>query len=550
MDFLAFGNLYLGGTLRVGPLVAIAFGGEVHLGYGSKSPSQTCVGSDFDGDGPCLRGAAYFGVGALPEENWFYASVSSVTVGKILGLVGLGGLSLPSVISESGFPEGLDVSYALVPIELSDLKPPVYIQAGFTFEGAFRFLGLPTIRAYINVDPDAASFDLRASMDAPWTLGPIVKVARASDDQGRGPMVAIALRPLSVSVKLQGYLNLLGGFMSGEVSVEVSTSSVTIRFTAPILSGLLRCHVLITASVSSTLAGNFGARFTITDGLSQLIEAVKRLLTKAFNEARAAINGARDEVAQAKEECLRNARLDCDACKSLRCQEAVEDCKRGLGAAGEWIGDQWSAAASWLSSAFSWLGRHRRRRTRYRRDHLRHGGRRTRVVGAVNRSARFSLHPNEYEPQRERRFIDEALCDGVVGGGCRGVESLCEGACEGVSRLAQGLCSVLDVADGVLQAANTVNGWAESLANALLDALGEVFQVHRMEFGVNLSTSSFSGNSVCRHIASCFGCRSARSLVRPPVCARMYMLNTLPPSPPVPCCARVLVGDRWKLRWM
>lgn len=56
--------------------------------------------------GHCLSLAVYFGVG---DPMYFYGKLSSLTVGKIVRMIGGKG-GLPKPVAEAGFPDGLTVS--------------------------------------------------------------------------------------------------------------------------------------------------------------------------------------------------------------------------------------------------------------------------------------------------------------------------------------------------------------------------------------------------------------------------------------------------------
>lgn len=55
--------------------------------------------------GHCFGGAGYVGVG---DPQFFYVSISALTLGKILRLLG-STIEIPSAIAATGFPEGAKV---------------------------------------------------------------------------------------------------------------------------------------------------------------------------------------------------------------------------------------------------------------------------------------------------------------------------------------------------------------------------------------------------------------------------------------------------------
>lgn len=95
------------------------------------------------------------------------------------------------------------------------------------------------------------------------------------------------------------------------------------------------------------------------------------------------------------------------------------------------------------------------------------GWRRRRSLIA-QRDENFDIHI------RNRRFISKFICEGIVGGGCKGVSHLCYGTCKAVDFIGQGLCNVLDVAVGALKLAEKACGWI----NSAIQFLMQMFLVH------------------------------------------------------------------------
>ena len=58
----------------------------------------------------------------------------------------------------------------------------------------------------------------------------------------------------------------------------------------------------------------------------------------AFDAAEKSLRDAQRAVIEKKEECKRKLQLKCDNCKSLKCKQAVDDCKGFMDKAGKWIG--------------------------------------------------------------------------------------------------------------------------------------------------------------------------------------------------------------------
>ena len=60
-------------------------------------------------------------------------------------------------------------------------------------------------------------------------------------------------------------------------------------------------------------------------------------MNDAFRKAKEALNEAIDEVKAAKRKCKEKLKLKCSKCKSLKCQQAANDCLEWMDDAGKWM---------------------------------------------------------------------------------------------------------------------------------------------------------------------------------------------------------------------
>ena len=61
-----------------------------------------------------IKVSIYFGVDFnKPEDNYVYGSINKFTLKQIYEAFKLGSPSVPKLVAESGFPEGLTVSYSM-----------------------------------------------------------------------------------------------------------------------------------------------------------------------------------------------------------------------------------------------------------------------------------------------------------------------------------------------------------------------------------------------------------------------------------------------------
>jgi hypothetical protein len=137
-DWLAFRNGILSTEIKSGVgLVELQIGGEVRIG-------------DLD-SGREIIAQAYLGIYPLcPQQNYFYGSINSASVGSIFRAFGLS-IPLPSVLSQFGFPNGLHCSFAYDDI---DLPGGIVVPRGFKLNGTVNILGYPL---EVLIDPSMPS---------------------------------------------------------------------------------------------------------------------------------------------------------------------------------------------------------------------------------------------------------------------------------------------------------------------------------------------------------------------------------------------------------
>ena len=127
IDYLAVRNLALetGITLTFPPVLSkLIGGGEVRIGKINSGKEVTAK--------------VYFGMDLnTPQNNFFYGSISTVTISGILEAFEIQ-TSLPPVLSQTGFPHGLSASYSISETEVSGHVIP----AGFKLNGTLNILGL------------------------------------------------------------------------------------------------------------------------------------------------------------------------------------------------------------------------------------------------------------------------------------------------------------------------------------------------------------------------------------------------------------------------
>ncbi|KAJ7381185.1 hypothetical protein OS493_004785 [Desmophyllum pertusum] len=175
IPWLSLGNIFVGLTYKVGapiPITGVQFGMRVEFGYDCLIPA------DFNNDGHCFGGSGYVGVG---KPQFFYASITALTLGKIIRLLGFT-FQLPPPVASTGFPEGAETSYSTDDFDLRIAGGP-YIYKGFMIKGRVNILGWE-IYAHIKLSDAAVFVDLKPD---PVDILGIAVIARSPTDLKTGP---------------------------------------------------------------------------------------------------------------------------------------------------------------------------------------------------------------------------------------------------------------------------------------------------------------------------------------------------------------------------
>ncbi|KAL9979352.1 hypothetical protein ACROYT_G017003 [Oculina patagonica] len=401
IPFLGIGNIYLGLTYKVGapiPITGVQFGMRVEFGYDCLIPA------DFNNDGHCFGGSGYFGVG---KPQFFYADMTALTLGKIVRLLGLK-IPLPPPIAQTGFPEGAAGSYSTDNVDLRIAGGP-YILKGFMLKGRVNILGWE-IFAHIKLSDSAIFVDLKPD---PIKLLNVLKIVRSPSQQDLGPWFYVDARksPLFIEAYIEGYAELLGISTYCRLNMTISRMELLIRGN---FLNLIKAELFLSASYSLSFAGaSFYVRVTVDlSGINNALDAAAKAVKGAFDAAERKLSDARNAVIREKENCKRKMTLKCDNCKKLKCAQAERNCKGFLDAAGKWIGGVVNAAGKWIKKTFKKIGKALAPVGKAIKKFFK-GWRKRRELQDM-RNENFALHI------RKRRFISKLICEGLVGGGCRG----------------------------------------------------------------------------------------------------------------------------------
>ncbi|XP_058970157.2 uncharacterized protein [Pocillopora verrucosa] len=470
IPWLSFGNIFVGLTYKVGapiPVTGVQFGARVEFGVDCLIPA------DFNNDGHCFGGSAYIGVG---EPQFFYASITALTLGKIIRLLGFT-FQLPPPVAESGFPEGAEGSYSTADVDLRIAGGP-YIYEGFMIKGRVNILGWE-IYAHVKLSSNVVFVDLKPD---PIDFFGIATITRSPSDSENGPWFYVDARknPPFIEAYVEGYTSMLG--ISTYCRLNLTMTRMELLIQGNFLN-LIKAEVFLSASYSLSFASaSFYVRVTVDlSGINDALDAAAKSVKEAFDAAEKALADARQSVVAKKEECKRKMSLKCDNCKSLKCKQAEKNCKGFLDDAGKWIGGVVDAAGKWVKKTFKKIGKALAPVGKAIKKVFK-GWRKKRELDNI-RNEQFAIH------LRRRRFISKVICEGLVGGGCSAVSSLCEGTCKLVDHLAKGLCNVLDVAIGFLKLTEAATRWVGKAINFILTA----FRVKSILIEFALSTYASGG---------------------------------------------------------
>eukprot|EP00118_Oscarella_pearsei_P007719 m.38485 g.38485 ORF g.38485 m.38485 type:complete len:490 (+) comp32601_c0_seq1:1594-3063(+) len=211
-EFLAFGNAHLAIALTPGVgVTALEIGGELRLG---KIDS-----------GKEIIAAIYLGINAaLPQRNYFYGKINKATLKALMDAFEFS-VDMPRVLSELGFPHGLETSFAGETIQL---PTGLVIPMGFKLNGTLVILGF-TVKCDIALNPPI-SMRIYVELDPLILAGGLIKFTRSSTDVKRGPFLnaSITLLPSpDVRVKAKGYVKLFN-ILNREASLEISNTEFII----------------------------------------------------------------------------------------------------------------------------------------------------------------------------------------------------------------------------------------------------------------------------------------------------------------------------------
>ena len=256
------------------PITGLEFGGKIEVGKKSCGNPVTAQG--------------YIGLNVNPKENYFYARLGPVTFQSFFDALCIG-VSLPKPLAESGFPNGIKSSYAVLGKELPQFG--ISIPIGFRFSGTINFLGLEA-SADINISPHR--FKVKIELP-PLKIAGLFKMYRTNVDKSKGPFVdADISKSKAPKVEASGFVEVLG--ISVFAQLSISSTQYQVYLEGKFLN-LFQASLRIQASYSKKISdlnflveGHFKSDLFdkiakgIRDGLKKSADEADKHLTAAQNK--------------------------------------------------------------------------------------------------------------------------------------------------------------------------------------------------------------------------------------------------------------------------
>ena len=286
IDYLAFGNGILSATLKPSLpfLTGLELGGEVWLG-------RIDSGNE-------IKIRVYVGIDILnPTDSYFYGSVNQLTMAAIMRAFDFN-LPLPPVLANSGFPEGLLVSFSATAREL---RPSgITIPQGIVINGTLDILGF-RLKVYIDVGlPRGIKLNIRMT---PINLaGGLLKLYKSSSDSSNGPLLVadVKLLPLpSINITASGYVSFLYGMIEREVYLQITNTQFLfyIRGRFFLFEALLKVY----APYGSLEEASFQIYGSLsTEWFTQIRERVLGIIKSAADTATRKLSDAQRKVDSAR----------------------------------------------------------------------------------------------------------------------------------------------------------------------------------------------------------------------------------------------------------
>ncbi|XP_048589634.1 uncharacterized protein LOC5511196 [Nematostella vectensis] len=478
----AFGRSYLSiadlgaeiGITATGLPSKIALSGTVILG-------RDCFfAEDFAATGSCLQAAANVQLSPTDITNtYFYGSLKAVTFGKVFRMLD-SKLQLPKRLADTGFEEGVVVSFAFKEQTIQFAGKSTKVMKGLYINGKINLLGFSTA-LILQLSTDVISVDV--------TLGVIslpgdVKIFKSIQDEKSGPRfkVNVTRTPLSAEITLQGAMNVFG--IKTGISFIFKPSAIQAEFSFTILNSLT-LSVLVKGAYGSDKSttkddknakssfGFKGISFTanVTIATVTLQNGTKADVSGLIENARTKLQAATEKVRVEKENCKKSVATHCDLCQKIVCSQVTSACNEAYDEFKNYIGKAVDKGGRWVKDvskqflvAVSKKQQRKRRSTEPFTDYIR-----DEVRSHV----------------RKKRFVGKYLCTKIAKKICGGSKKFCKASCKMTSQITKGVCKSLDFAQKSLHFIEQGFYWVQKAQAKLADT----FTLNSISFQTELSSA-------------------------------------------------------------
>ena len=275
-SYLSICNMLLGMTIvpSYSPITGLEFGGRVEVG------KRSC--------GKVLYAEAYIGINVVDiTQNYFYADIGPLTFQSFLGAFCLN-TTLPKALAESGYPDGIMVSFSILGKELPHAQ--ISIQPGYRFKGTIQILGL---RGYADINillPTKISINVSLP---PIRIGKLFKMYASKSDRNKGPYLVVDISIIKPPhIEASGFVKLLG--ISAEAKILITHTKYEFYIRGKLLQ-LIDARLHVTATYGNIYNASFLVEGWFTnsffDAISQIVRnGLRKSASIANNHISAAQN--------------------------------------------------------------------------------------------------------------------------------------------------------------------------------------------------------------------------------------------------------------------
>ena len=275
--YVSICNLFLAMALAPTP-VGLEFGGRIEVG------KKSC--------GKVFVAKGYIGINTInPIHNYIYADIGPITFQKFFDVFCLS-VKLPRPLGDSGYPDGIKMSFSLLGKELPHAKI-----SGFRFKGTISILGLRAFADIIVKLPTQISIKAHLS---PLRIANAFKMYASQTDKSKGPylLVDVNARKRHAHIEASGFVEVLG--ISREAKLLITHSKYVLTVSGKYLN-LFNAGLRISANYGSITKASYVVEGWFKNDLfDKIARIVRDGLKKSADQANQHISTAQSKIKQQK----------------------------------------------------------------------------------------------------------------------------------------------------------------------------------------------------------------------------------------------------------